>query len=206
MMLNIDNKINLIWKAFKLVVDPLTPPIIAKYNIRSLAHYFNSADSHEILNLQPTNIVTWVRLNDNITIYPQLVGHIFLSLSPAATETHVFQPYKMTHYYRLVSCVMINAKKFSTKTHLKSWVLTENESWKMNATLKMVYGISHWHHLVNLHSQITTLSKWTISKNNWPNFSMPHVSALQLLHLSNQSKCSTLTPDRAWNMNSYPII
>ena len=83
MMLNIDNKINLIWKAFKLVVDPLPPPIIAKYNIRALAHYSNSADSHEILNLQPTNIVTWVRLNDNITIYPQLVGHIFLSLSLA---------------------------------------------------------------------------------------------------------------------------
>ena len=55
MLLNIDNKINLIRKTIKLVVDPLPPPIIGKAGTGSTSQYFNSVDVHAIFNIQPTN-------------------------------------------------------------------------------------------------------------------------------------------------------
>ena len=60
MVLNIDNKINLIRKTINLVVDPSPPPIIANSNTGSTEHYFTLADSHVIVNLQQTNTIPLV--------------------------------------------------------------------------------------------------------------------------------------------------
>ena len=72
MVPNIYNKINIIRKTIKLVVDPPTPPIIAKADTGSTAHYFTPEDAHEIFNLQPTNTVLYIWLPDNSMMDPQL--------------------------------------------------------------------------------------------------------------------------------------
>ena len=58
MVLNIDNKINIIRENIKLIVDPSLPHIIAKSNTGTTAHYFTPADAHVIFNIQPTNTGT----------------------------------------------------------------------------------------------------------------------------------------------------
>ena len=45
---------------------------------------------------QPTNMVSLVRLPDNITMGPEQLGHLPLAIPPAATETHVFSALKNT--------------------------------------------------------------------------------------------------------------
>ena len=82
---NIDNKINLIWKTIKIVVDPLPPLVVAKSDTGVTAHYFTLSDAHALVNIQPTNIGPIVRLPDNSTMDPQLVRHFTLDLPPAAT-------------------------------------------------------------------------------------------------------------------------
>ena len=90
MVPNIDNKINLIPKNIKLVVDPPLSPIMANEGIGATSHYFTPEDSHALVNIQPTNIGLRVRLPDNSTMNPHLVGHLPLALPPTATERHVF--------------------------------------------------------------------------------------------------------------------
>ena len=91
MVPDIDNKINLIRKTIKLVVDPPPPPNIVKYNTGVTSHYFSTAYDNSLFNLQPTNTLPCVQLSDNRTMYPQLVVPITLALTPDATKTHVFQ-------------------------------------------------------------------------------------------------------------------
>ena len=91
MVPNINNKINLIRKTIKLVVDPPPPPNIVKYNTGATSHYFTPAYDFELFNLQPNNNLSCFQVNYNSTIYPQLVGPITLALTPDATKTHVFQ-------------------------------------------------------------------------------------------------------------------
>ena len=81
---------NIIRKTIKLVVDPPPPLIIAKDNTGAASKYITPADTHETVNIQPTNIGPRVRLLDNSTMEPQLVRHLTLALQPAATKTHVF--------------------------------------------------------------------------------------------------------------------
>ena len=46
MVPNIGNKINIIQKTFKLVVDPPSPPIMPKSDTRTKAYYFTPEDAH----------------------------------------------------------------------------------------------------------------------------------------------------------------
>ena len=125
MVSNIDNKINIIQKTIKLVVDPPPPPIIAKADTGATAYYFTQVDAHVLVNLQPTNTGSRIQLPDNRTVVPQLFGHLPLALSHSETKTHVFQPCKMPHYCRLVSYVMMCAKPFLNKYRFKSWTVTK---------------------------------------------------------------------------------
>ena len=63
---------------------------MSKADTIATAHYLTSADYHALVNIQPINMVTQVRLSDNITIDPQQVVHSPLSIPPAAIETRVF--------------------------------------------------------------------------------------------------------------------
>ena len=121
MVPDIDNKINLIRKTIKLVVNPPPPPIIFKYNTGATVHYLTPEDYHALVNIEPTKMGPRVEMPDNIMMYPQLVGHLHLALPPAATETRFFQPYKIPHCYRLVSCMMMDTNPFSKTVYFKSW-------------------------------------------------------------------------------------
>ena len=55
MVTNIDNKMKLIQKTIKLVVDPPPPSIIAKADTGGTSNYFTPVDAHALVNLQPTN-------------------------------------------------------------------------------------------------------------------------------------------------------
>ena len=83
MVLNIDNKINLIPKPIKLVVDPPPPHIIAKADTGVTSNYFTPLDAHALVNIQSNNTIPQVRLSYNSIMDPQLVGHPPLALPPA---------------------------------------------------------------------------------------------------------------------------
>ena len=71
MVSNIHNKINLIRKTIKLVVDPPPPPIMANADTGEKSHYFIPADTHALVNIKPTNMGPQLRLHDNSTMSPQ---------------------------------------------------------------------------------------------------------------------------------------
>ena len=73
MVKNIDNKINLIQKIIKIVVDPAPTPIMAKVDTGETSHYFTPADNHALVNIQQTNMKTQVRLPNNSKTDPQQV-------------------------------------------------------------------------------------------------------------------------------------
>ena len=55
MVPNIDNKINLIRKTIKLVLDTPPTPIIDKSDTEATEHYF-TPDSNALVNIQPNKI------------------------------------------------------------------------------------------------------------------------------------------------------
>ena len=93
MVPNVDNKINLIRKNIKLVLDPPPPHIMAKSDTGETAHYFTLIDAHALVNLKPNIIGPQVILTDSSTIYPQQQSSkqkiAYFPLDPVADYIHM---------------------------------------------------------------------------------------------------------------------
>ena len=93
MVPNKDHKIFFFQQTNKIVVDS-PPKIMAKSDTVATVNYLTQADAHALVNFQPTNMGTRVRLPDNRTMDPEQVGHLTLPLPPSATQTCVFSALK----------------------------------------------------------------------------------------------------------------
>ena len=126
MVLNIDNKIDLIRKTIKNIVDPPPPPIMAKADIRATSHFFTPADSHSLGNIQITNIGPQNRMPDNSTMDPKLVGRLPFALTPAEIEMHVFATLKNASLLSVGQLRYDIFQSIFNKNGSKSWIATKN--------------------------------------------------------------------------------
>ena len=106
----------------KFFVDPPPEPILTKAETGATTNYFNQDYSHELFNVQPTNMGTRVRLPDNRTMDPEQVGHLTLPLPPSATQTYVFSALKNASLIPVGQICDDGCQAILTKNTFNYWI------------------------------------------------------------------------------------